>query len=53
MQAASLLRDYPDPTDAQINAIMNGNLCRCMAYLRIRTAIRSAARTMRAGGSDA
>ena len=53
MQAASLLRDYPDPTDAQINAIMSGNLCRCMAYPRIRKAIRSAARTMRAGGSHA
>jgi isoquinoline 1-oxidoreductase alpha subunit len=46
MQAAALLRDFPDPTDADINAIMSGNLCRCMAYARIRKAIKSAARAM-------
>lgn len=43
MQAASLLRDYPDPTDADIDAVMGGNLCRCMAYPRIRAAIKQAA----------
>jgi isoquinoline 1-oxidoreductase alpha subunit len=43
MQAASLLSDNPDPTDADINESMNGNLCRCMAYTRIRKAIKSAA----------
>jgi isoquinoline 1-oxidoreductase alpha subunit len=53
MQAAALLRDFPDPTDAQINAVMSGNLCRCMAYPRIRNAIKSAARAMRAGGARA
>ena len=36
MQAAVLLKDYPDPTDEDINAVMAGNLCRCMTYVRIR-----------------
>ena len=43
MQAASLLNSNPRPTDAQITAAMNGNLCRCMAYTRIRKAIQTAA----------
>ena len=43
MQAASLLDSNPRPTDAQITAAMNGNLCRCMAYTRIRKAIQTAA----------
>ena len=43
MQAASLLDSNPHPTDAQITAAMNGNLCRCMAYTRIRKAIQTAA----------
>jgi isoquinoline 1-oxidoreductase subunit alpha len=47
MQAASLLADYPDPTDRDINAVMAGNLCRCMAYIRIRNAIKLAATRMR------
>jgi isoquinoline 1-oxidoreductase alpha subunit len=47
MQAASLLQDYPDPTDQDINAVMAGNLCRCMAYVRIRKAIKLAATRMR------
>jgi len=46
MQAASLLRDYPNPSDQDINAVMGGNLCRCMAYLRIRAAIKLAAKEM-------
>jgi len=44
MQAASLLRDYPDPSDQNIDAVMGGNLCRCMAYRRIRAAIKVAAK---------
>ena len=48
MQAASLLKDYPNPTDQDINAVMAGNLCRCMAYVRIRNAIKLAATRMRA-----
>ncbi|MDB5402777.1 MAG: isoquinoline 1-oxidoreductase subunit alpha [Acetobacteraceae bacterium] len=47
MQAAALLADYPDPTDQDINAVMAGNLCRCMAYIRIRNAIKLAATRMR------
>ncbi|MBV1906544.1 MAG: (2Fe-2S)-binding protein [Pseudomonadales bacterium] len=43
MQAASLLKTYPNPTDAQIDGVMDGNLCRCMAYIRIRKAIKLAA----------
>jgi isoquinoline 1-oxidoreductase subunit alpha len=43
MQAASMLKDYPNPTDADIDNIMSGNLCRCMAYIRIRRAIKLAA----------
>jgi isoquinoline 1-oxidoreductase alpha subunit len=43
MQAASLLSAVPNPTDADIDAAMGGNLCRCMAYVRIRKAIKLAA----------
>lgn len=43
MQAASLLKDFPNPSDADINAVMGGSLCRCMAYVRIRKAIKLAA----------
>lgn len=43
MQAADLLSNNPDPSDAAINTAMNGNLCRCMAYTRIKKAIKSAA----------
>jgi isoquinoline 1-oxidoreductase alpha subunit len=43
MQAASLLAGNPNPGDDDINNAMNGNLCRCMAYTRIRKAIKSAA----------
>ena len=51
MQAATLLKDYPDPSDAIIDAVMAGNLCRCMTYLRIRKAIRLAAERMREGAA--
>jgi len=43
MQAATLLKDFPDPSPADISAVMGGNLCRCMAYVRIRAAILLAA----------
>ena len=43
MQAADLLSANPQPDDDDINAAMNGNLCRCMAYGRIRKAIKTAA----------
>jgi len=47
MQAAALLRDFPTPTDQDIDGVMTGNLCRCMTYLRIRKAIKQAAVEMR------
>jgi isoquinoline 1-oxidoreductase alpha subunit len=43
MSAAALLKKTPNPTDADIDAAMNGNLCRCGTYLRIREAIHRAA----------
>ena len=52
MQAAAMLKDFPDPTDEQIDAVMSGNLCRCMAYVRIRKAIKLAATEMREGVTD-
>lgn len=42
MQAASLLKDKPKPTDADIDAAMAGNVCRCGTYTRIRSAIQLA-----------
>jgi len=43
MQAADLLANNPNPSDADINSAMDGNLCRCMAYARIKKAIKTAA----------
>lgn len=43
MSAAALLKKTPKPTDADIDAAMNGNICRCATYLRIRQAIHRAA----------
>jgi isoquinoline 1-oxidoreductase alpha subunit len=43
MSAAALLVKNPNPSDAEIDAAMNGNLCRCGTYLRIRQAIHKAA----------
>jgi isoquinoline 1-oxidoreductase subunit alpha len=45
MSAAALLDENPHPTDEEIEQAMNGNICRCGAYLRIRAAIKTAART--------
>jgi isoquinoline 1-oxidoreductase alpha subunit len=44
MSAAALLKDKPNPTDADIDTAMNGNICRCTTYLRIREAIHAAAK---------
>lgn len=44
MSAAALLKTNPHPTEAQIEAAMTGNICRCGTYLRIREAIQSAAK---------
>jgi|SRR6185437_9378441 len=43
MSAAALLVKHPKPTDEEIDEAMNGNLCRCGTYLRIRQAIHKAA----------
>ena len=51
MSAAALLRRNPKPTDADIDAAMSGNLCRCATYLRIRQAIHAAAGTAGQAGS--
>lgn len=50
MQAAALLKDIPNPDDEAIDAVMGGNLCRCMTYVRIREAIHEAADAMKEGG---
>jgi len=43
MSASALLAKTPKPTDAEIDTAMNGNICRCTTYLRIRAAIHRAA----------
>ncbi len=47
MQAASLLAEIPEPTDAEIDEAMQGNLCRCGTYPRIRAAIHTASDKMK------
>lgn len=46
MAAAALLKRNPNPTDADIDAAMNGHICRCGTYTRIRKAIKTAAKSM-------
>ncbi len=43
MSATALLNETPHPTDADIDAAMSGNICRCGTYVRIREAIHAAA----------
>lgn len=43
MSAAALLKNNPNPSDAEIEGAMNGNICRCGTYLRIKKAIKLAA----------
>jgi isoquinoline 1-oxidoreductase alpha subunit len=50
MSAAALLARQPNPTDADIDAAMSGNICRCGTYQRIRAAIKLAAARMRKRG---
>lgn len=47
MQAAALLAENPTPDDADIDAAMEGNLCRCGTYPRIRAAVQTAAATLK------
>lgn len=49
MSAVSLLKSTPKPTDDQIDDAMNGNICRCGTYPRIRKAIQQAAATLGKG----
>jgi isoquinoline 1-oxidoreductase alpha subunit len=49
MSAVALLRENPKPDDRAIDLAMNGNLCRCATYVRIRAAIHAAAMTLGAG----
>ena len=54
MSATALLARKPHPTDQDIDDAMTGNICRCRTYLRIRAAIKQAARCAAAtsGASD-
>jgi isoquinoline 1-oxidoreductase subunit alpha len=49
MQAAALLKEKPKPTDAEIDAAMKGNICRCGTYQRIRAAIKEASNQTKTG----
>ncbi len=48
MSATALLANNPDPSDADIDQAMSGNLCRCGTYPRIRSAIKAAASNLKA-----
>ena len=52
MAAAALLKQNPKPTDADIDAAMSGNICRCGTYPRIRAAIHQAAGIQQAAAFD-
>ncbi len=51
MAAAALIESNPNPSDADIDAAMNGNLCRCGTYPRIRAAVKRAAEIKRGGAA--
>lgn len=48
MSAAALLKENPTPTDAQIETAMNGNICRCGTYVRIKAAVKTASKNLKA-----
>jgi isoquinoline 1-oxidoreductase alpha subunit len=52
MTAAALLKQNPHPTDADIDKMMGGNLCRCAAYTRMRAGIKRAAELASSGVSE-
>lgn len=52
MQAAALLQSNPQPSDADIDSVMSGNLCRCGTYHRIRAAIKHAAQALGASAQQ-
>ena len=45
MSAAALIESNPNPSDAEIDAAMSGNICRCGTYTRIRAAIKQASQS--------
>jgi aerobic-type carbon monoxide dehydrogenase small subunit (CoxS/CutS family) len=45
MSAAALLKKNPDPSDEVIETALNGNICRCGTYLRIKAAVKTAAKS--------
>jgi isoquinoline 1-oxidoreductase alpha subunit len=47
MSAIALLEEVRNPSDLDIDQAMNGNICRCVTYVRIRAAIKDAARSLR------
>ncbi|ESQ76091.1 (2Fe-2S)-binding protein [Asticcacaulis sp. AC402] len=49
MSAVALLQEIPRPSDNDIDLAMNGNICRCGTYMRIRAAIKAASQEVRAG----
>ena len=52
VQAVSLLRDVPEPTDAEIREALAGNLCRCTGYEKILDAVRLAAARLAGGAAS-
>jgi isoquinoline 1-oxidoreductase subunit alpha len=52
MAAAVLLKENPNPTDADIDDAMSGNICRCGTYQRVRKAIHTAAALQKQGGTQ-
>lgn len=50
MSAVALLKKYPKPTNKEIDSAMQGNICRCGTYQRVRLAIHSASEKMLANG---
>ena len=52
MTAACLLRDNPNPSEADIVDALEGNLCRCTGYVNIVKSVQEAAKLMRAGGGE-
>lgn len=52
MSATALLTSHPQPTDADIDRAMNGNLCRCATYVRIRKGIHQAAAHLASNATD-
>jgi isoquinoline 1-oxidoreductase alpha subunit len=52
MTAAALLAKKPNPTDAEIENALDGNLCRCGTYIRIKKAVHLAARMMQTSNAS-